>query len=82
MIHVDNSKLKEKASLDWSSIDSIVEKPGEIKISDPVDGAESKDMFVAEGHILVHETEIFVTVIPLKKARKKMSSKQNNINGN
>ena len=76
MIPIIDSKKEEKASLDKSKVESIDDKTGEIKVSDNTKGAESKDEFVTENDISVHKAEMSAAVIPVKKAKKRLSSKQ------
>ena len=76
-IPIDDSKKEEKDSLDKSRVKSIVDKTRVILLDD-ADGEESKRMVVVEELVSVHQTEVSVAVISVKKARKRLSPKQKN----
>ena len=71
---VDEIKKDEENSLDQSRVESIIDKRGEIKLSDDAE-AESRETVAEEKYISVHKTEISVAFIPVEEIKEEVASK-------
>ena len=72
---LEQIQIEKKISLDQLKVELVVEKTGEIKLSDDAKGRESKKEVGEEKVVSMHETEIFVAIIPVQERKEKTMSK-------